>query len=305
MVNELGRDQNTILGQHAKVEKKERKFSIRKTLPFKLNGKDVEIKYKINEKGFEILQSIEGTTIETSELSEPTNGSVPLTGFNVSNEIPYDVQGLSNGESVVMYKIPDEKMIKVQYIYTNSEQFYGIRTYSIVGNGPIVDYAKVVKKEKTFLIQKTLAFKQNGKDVEIKYEISEKGFKLLQGIEGTAIETLEPSQETNGSAHLTGFQLSYENNYDNSDIRHGQFFFQNLFKTNSVYGGYTFFDQCLDYFTIKYEIEDAFDDNCRINVESYVKDFEANPESSTPPHDESEFLTNKKPLPVGPPRIGR
>ncbi|CAO1368252.1 unnamed protein product [Diamesa serratosioi] len=136
---------------------------------------------------FSVLLLITSTVI-ASEIGSTCLASKAPKYFNFDKGFFY-IQGLSNGESVVMYRIPNEKMIKVQNIFTNSDSFYEIRTYNIIKNRKVADY---------------------GKDVEIKYKISEKGFRLLKGIDGTAIETLEPIQATEGSYHLAGFQLTDE-----------------------------------------------------------------------------------------------
>lgn len=49
---------------------------------------------------------------------------------------------ITNGESVVMYQIPDDKKINVQYTFINDDCLYETQSYNIIENKSFVDHGK-------------------------------------------------------------------------------------------------------------------------------------------------------------------
>lgn len=82
--------------------------------------------------------------------------------------------GLSNGESVVMYKIPDEKKINVQYTFINDDCFFETRSYNITEYGQFVDHLVIVQKKKEdFSISKKLSFEVDGEFENISLDLKQ------------------------------------------------------------------------------------------------------------------------------------
>ena len=52
---------------------------------------------------------------------------------------------LTNGESVVMYQIPNEKKINVQYTFINDDCLYETQSYVIMENGVFMDHGKSIE----------------------------------------------------------------------------------------------------------------------------------------------------------------
>lgn len=61
-----------------------------------------------------------------------------------------------------MYKTPNDKSIRVQYTFNNSDCLYETRSYDIIENGTFVNHRKDIKKSKKFSISKTLSFVVDG-----------------------------------------------------------------------------------------------------------------------------------------------
>ncbi|CAO1364710.1 unnamed protein product [Diamesa hyperborea] len=192
------------------------------------------------------------------------------------------VHGLTNGESVVMYKTPDLKLIYVQNTFINDDCFHETRSYNIIENGTFVDHVKVLERKEEFSNRKTLSFNLDGKPVEIKFEVNTTGFTLLEGIKGTKIEIFEVKLPINNPGHgakdvvsndVSAFEFVNKDSIELTDMKNGRLFYQNYKDSSSISGSYVFKTSSDDYYTMDYAIENSFQDNPSINIEGYeVKD---------------------------------
>ncbi|CAO1415617.1 unnamed protein product [Diamesa hyperborea] len=186
------------------------------------------------------------------------------------------IHGLTNGESVVMYKTPDDKHISVQYTFLNSDCLYETRRYNIIENGTFVDHSKDVEEPGKFSVSKSLKFVADGKDVELNFEINEKGFVLNKGIEVTAIETFEVKLPKETPEHapsaavsnnISAFEFADKDTIELTDLKDGKFFYQKYSKMNSIIGTYILKTSSGDYYSVDYTIENPFQDNSLMNLE--------------------------------------
>ncbi|CAO1363031.1 unnamed protein product [Diamesa tonsa] len=186
------------------------------------------------------------------------------------------VHGLTNGESVVMYKIPDEKKINVQYTFINDDCFFETRSYNIMEDGQFVDHLVIVKKKKKdFSISKKLSFKVDGKSVEIAFLINDVG--LVRDIN---ILNLEPFVSLKSNDPLrscsTGEQINDVSNIEFSNknmielkyLKNGRFFYQEY--KESIEGKYAFKTTRGHYYTLHYTIDNPFKNYSTITEKSFT-----------------------------------
>ncbi|CAO1363050.1 unnamed protein product [Diamesa tonsa] len=283
--------ENGTFADHVKFLEKKEEFSNRKTLSFNLDGKAVEIKFEINTNGFTLLEGIKGTVIETFEVKLPINNpghgakdvvSNDVSSFEFVNKDSIKLHGLTNGESVVMYKTPDLKLIYVQYTFINDDCFYETRSYNIIENGTFVDHVKVLERKEEFFNRKKLSFNVDDKAVEIKFEVNTTGFTLLEGIKGTVIDTFEVKLPINNPGHgakdvvsndVSSFEFVNKDSIKLTDMKNGRLFYQNYKDPSLISGSYVFKTSSDDYYTMDYAINNPLQDNPSINIEGYeVKD---------------------------------
>ncbi|CAO1424616.1 unnamed protein product [Diamesa serratosioi] len=68
------------------------------------------------------------------------------------------IHSLSNGESVVMYKLPNQEILPVQYTFLNPDCMYVTYRYDILENSTMINESEVSESIDDFFINGTLTF---------------------------------------------------------------------------------------------------------------------------------------------------
>ncbi|CRL05910.1 CLUMA_CG018883, isoform A [Clunio marinus] len=102
------------------------------------------------------------------------------------------MQGLTNGQGVVMYKHPDDTRIFGQYTFKDERCRYETVYYYLL-NGKFEFTNPYITDERNFNVTNKINFVQNGLGYEIEYNINPKGLGIFHNLGATAERRILPA----------------------------------------------------------------------------------------------------------------
>ncbi|XP_070502696.1 uncharacterized protein [Chironomus tepperi] len=174
------------------------------------------------------------------------------------------IQGLSNGEAVVMYKHPDDARVFGQYTFKDERCFYET-VYYYVQNGKYEFTNPYISDETSFNVTNKLNFVTNGNGYEIEYSISSNGVGIFHNLGQNAERKILPEAVFKKSPApfrpvreiFPSFANIGKQNLKVSYLKNGENFVQFIINRNqfaSIEGSYTLRTSDRRYHTVVYEI---------------------------------------------------
>lgn len=194
------------------------------------------------------------------------------------------IQGLTNGEAVVIYKHPDDARIFGQYTFKDDKcQYETVYYYVLRGKYEFTN--PFISDETTFNITNKISFVKNGQGYEIEYNVHPRGIGIFQNLGQNAERKILPTATFKRTPARPAREIypSFagigKQNLKVSYLRNGENFVQFIGHQNkfaSIEGSYTLRTSDRRYHTIVYEIPlDDFD-----YVGMAVKEYEISTEEN-------------------------
>ncbi|CAO1431381.1 unnamed protein product [Diamesa hyperborea] len=176
------------------------------------------------------------------------------------------IHGLSNGETVVMYKLPNEEKLPVQYTFLNSDCKYETYSYNNLKNSSFIDKKKVTKIIDDFSVVRKLTFLVQGSEKKLTFTINKSGYKVQSDIARTEIDfktTIKSEPHKQSTQELTGPIPDYKfvSSITLTYMKDGRYFFQDSNSPAYIYGTYTFKTSDNKYHTFQYTMSSALSPN--------------------------------------------
>ncbi|CAO1437450.1 unnamed protein product [Diamesa hyperborea] len=203
--------------------------------------------------------------------------------LNFENGFFY-IQGLTNGESVVIYKHPDDDRVFGQYSFKNTKCFYET-IYYYISRGKYEFTNPFLAAENEFNITNKLGFERNGVSYDIEYNIKPQGFSVVSNLGDNFVKNILTEPVFRRGPHNQNTRELFPNLYSIerqnlkvSYLINGEHFVQHINNTQSflsIEGSYSFKTSDKKYHSISYEIPLDFD-----YVAMIIKEYEISNEES-------------------------
>ncbi|CAO1424410.1 unnamed protein product [Diamesa serratosioi] len=182
------------------------------------------------------------------------------------------LHGMTNGVSLLLYKIPNEENVIGQYAFLNSDCIYEVNKFVIVNDKHTQEDAVLISRKEFNIVDK-LVFNVAGAENIITYSISYQGLTVESNLknEDILVNPIVIKGQHNFTTveipkKLTDYEIIENEKIKYAFMDNGEFLFQKIYFESLIAGTYAFKTADNKYHTLSYVI---LDKNI-IKIEAYI-----------------------------------